>query len=202
MRYFGFWILVITTTFMIGVGADRAVRHFSVTELPAPTPVKHVVSDLPKTENEVARTVAAVTPTKPNPIFVLDYDRKMFWPWAYFHAYGPMPKTFEIDSIEVALNGFAEQNEGYITVYKTHDYTYKTAGVVFALVTEQRLMFVTEQMPHSEFAYRFDGEFLHTDFEKLGGTNTVVLRGTLTKMKNGQTIAKRTVSFTVEHLGC
>jgi hypothetical protein len=190
---------------MIGVGADRAMQNFSAAELPAPVPVKPVVIDFPETGNEVARTVAAMTPTepaKPKPIFVLDYDRRMFWPWAFFHAYGPMPKTFEIDSIEIGLNGAAEDDQGYIAVYKMHDYTYKSASAVFALVTKQRLMFVTERMPHSEFAYRFDGEFLHTDFEKLGGTNTVVLRGTLTKMKNGQTIAKRTVSFTAEHLGC
>jgi hypothetical protein len=72
----------------------------------------------------------------------------------------------------------------------------------FALVTERKLFFVTSKGTESEFEYRFDGEFVKTDFEEFADKNIEVLRGTLTKTKDGRKIAEHTVSFRMEHLGC
>jgi hypothetical protein len=52
--------------------------------------------------------------------------------------------------------------------------------------------------------YRFDGEFLHRDLSAVANKeNTPVLRGTLTKIKNGQKVAEAKVSFWLEQShGC
>jgi len=203
MRRAVLWIIVIMTTFMIGIGFDRAVRTFVASQIPSPAEPKPVAIYLPEPASEVTQTIASTTPTapdKPKPTFILDFNRDKFWPWADFQAIGPLPTTFEIDSIQVGINGFST-HPGFIGVDSTQD-SHQSANAVFALVTERRLFFVTERMPDSEFEYRFDGEFLHTDFEGLAGTNTPVLRGILRKTKNGRTIAECTVSFRAERLGC
>lgn len=180
------------TTFMIGVGIDRVAEKFLASQIPTPAePVAIVQSIVPGTPP---------APEKPKPTFILDYDHDKFWPWVEFEAIGSLPKTFEIDYIQVGLNNLST-DPGFIGVASSQDF-HQSAGAVFALVTERRLFFVTERMPNSEFEYRFDGEFLHTDFEGLAGTKTPVLRGTLRKTKNGQTIAECTVTFRAERLGC
>lgn len=202
MRRFVLWIIVIMSTFMIGVGIDRALQYFSATDAPAPARFEPVAIYFPQSENDIAQTVTALTPTepaKPRPILILDYDQEKFHPAGVFHAIGPIPREFaEIDCIEVGIIGVTGVGRSYISVHALNEPEADSADVVFALVTERRLFFVTEQMPDSGFEYRFDGEFLHTDFEAVSGTNTVVLRGTLTKTRNGQTIAERTVSFRVQ----
>jgi hypothetical protein len=205
MRHLILWIVAILITFSIGVATDQVVQQLSAVELTASVPLEPVALDSPVVKAEpVPPTVAESTPAAPpKPIFILDYDREKFWPWAVFQAMEPVSKEFaEVDSIEVGINGNADSEPGYIAVYSSIDNNNDSAQAVFALVTERRLFFVTGQMRNSEFEYRFDGEFLHTDFERLGGKNKAVLRGTLTKMKHGRTIAQRTLSFRVEHLGC
>lgn len=193
MRRAVLWIIVIMTTFIIGVGVDRALVKFMTSQIPTPA----------EPRDEVATTIVTTTPKAPDEskrTFILDYNHDKFWPWTGFIPIGSLPKTFEVDSIEVGVNNFST-DPGFITVYSSQDYR-QSAGAMFALVTRRRLFFVTERMPNSEFEYRFDGEFLQTDFEGLADTKTPVLRGTLTKTKNGQTIAERTVTFRAEHLGC
>ena len=190
MRRAVLWIIAIMTTFMIGVGINRAVEKFLTSQIPAPAEPVAMVQPIVST--------TPVAPEKPN--FILDFNRDQFFPWADFQLIGSLPKTFDIDSIQLGINGFST-HPGFINVNSTQDF-HQSASAVFALVTERRLFFVTKRMPNSEFEYRFDGEFLHTDLEKLVGTYTPVLRGTLTKTKNGQTIAERKVTFRAERLGC
>ena len=143
----------------------------------------------------------ATTPfSAPKPQFILDYDHEKFSPWAVFLIMGPTPKAFaEVDSIESGLLG---ANGGYLSVNTlTKDDKYDFAEATFALVTERRFFFATAKTS-SGFKYRFDGEFLRTDFESVAGKQKAVLRGTLTKMKNGRTVAQHTFSFRMEHLGC
>ena len=79
---------------------------------------------------------------------------------------------------------------------------YADARGTFALVSEQRLFFATSNLSNTEFEYWFDGKFLRTDFEAVEGKEVAVLRGTLTKTKNGRKIAEHTFNFRMEHLGC
>lgn len=192
MRRAVLWIIVIMTTFMIGVGIDRAVEHFLTSQMPTPAEPVAMVQTM------VSATPAA--PEKPRPTIILDFNRDQFWPWADFRVIGSLPKTFEIDSIQVGINGLGT-HPGFINVNSTQD-SHQAASAVFALVTEHRLFFITERMPNSEFEYRFDGEFLRTDIERQMATYRTVLSGTLTKTKNGQTIAECKVSFRAERLGC
>jgi hypothetical protein len=61
MRRFVLWIVVIMTTFMFGVGIDRALQRFSATELPAPVPHEPVVLRGTLTKTKKGQTIAGCT---------------------------------------------------------------------------------------------------------------------------------------------
>ena len=188
--------VLMLVTFALGVVIDLPLRQ------PKSEPQINKVP-LPRVE-----TVSLPPPVEPkppvstpDPHFILDYDPEKFSPWAVFLIMGSTPKAFaEVDSIESGLVG---TNSGYLQLNTlTKDGEYDGASATFALVTEQRMFFVTSKTRYTEVEYRFDGEFLTTDFDSLAGKKKAVLRGTLTKMKNGRTIAQHTFSFRTEHLGC
>jgi hypothetical protein len=78
------------------------------------------------------------------------------------------------------------------------DFFYQSA--VFLLVTEKRLVLVTEPTGLG-FEYRFDGEFLRGGVLADAGEGKAVISGRLTKTKNGRRIAERVVKFQVEQHG-
>jgi hypothetical protein len=95
----------------------------------------------------------------------------------------------------------ADEDFDYIAVYgdtKTGDWT----PANFALVTERYLYFTTEPSKEQGFQYRFEGEFLVKNFASLDGKHKAVVRGTLTKSRNGRTLAEQTVTFRMEYMGC
>lgn len=199
------WIVAVLITFAIGVVTDRIAQHFSTGELPAAVPLQPVAFNFPDPKPEFVPAVAdaSTAAATPKPILIRDYDPEKFFPWGVFHVMGPVPKEFaEVDSIEVGIYGHGDSDPGYIALHTNMHNEYESGAAVFAFVTTRRLFFVTEQLPDLEFEYRFDGEFLHTDFERFSEKNKAVLRGTLTKTKNGRTIAQCKVSFRFEHLGC
>lgn len=185
-------------TFALGVAIDWPLRQPKsepqINKVPLP---KVEIISLPSPIDPV--TTTPVNTQKPN--LILDYDPEKFSPWAVFLTMGPIPKAFaEVDSIESGLVG---ANCGYLHVNTlTKDGEYDVAEATFALVTERRLFFATSKTRNSGVEYRFDGEFLRTDFESVAGKKRAVLRGTLTKMKDGRTVAQHTFSFRMEHLGC
>ena len=79
---------------------------------------------------------------------------------------------------------------------------YDEAPATFAFVTERRVFFVTSPLATKHFEYRFDGEFVRKDFDNVAGTNKAVLRGTLTKTRNGRTVAQHEFTFRMEFEGC
>lgn len=189
-------------TFALGVLTDLPLR-----QLPSESDINKV--PLPKVETiSLPPPVAPITTTPfdtPKAHFILDYNPKKFSPWALFSIIGPTPNAFaEVDSIELALvDGHPGSNQGYINLnIVTKNNEYDCAEATFALVTERRLFFATAKNSESDFEYRFDGEFLKTDFSSGKTENKPVLRGTLTKMKNGRTVAQHTFTFRMEHLGC
>lgn len=139
----------------------------------------------------------------PKPHFILDYDPEMFNPYGTYYIMGPRPKEFAgFDSFEVVLIGL-EDDPGYISVFTNNEkYNSDNTSAVFAFVTERRLVFATAPTVNSKVEYRFEGEFLRTDFDAVAGTNKAVLRGTLTRSKNGRKLAESTVTFRMEHHGC
>ena len=170
-----------------------------------PPPRAPAVSLAPvELRKEPVAPIPPVPAATPEPILVLDYDREKFSPWAVFYIMGSKPKAFaDVDSLEVGLSPHVDDGEGYIQVNTfTPEGTWDRAWANFALVTERRLFFATSQVGYSEVEYRFDGKFLRADFHVVKGKKIAVLRGTLTKTKNGRKIAEHTFDFRMEHLGC
>lgn len=202
MKRLIFRIAVMLVMFASGLGVDRLVRRLKSNN--APPPQVESVS----VEREVPVTVTPVAPkatpaATPKPNLILDYDSEKFNPYAYFSIMGPIPDDFlSFGGIELGLVNDAD-DPGYITVgsYDSNN-NYDTASATFALVTERRLFFVTSPARFSGVEYRFDGEFLRTDFNSVAGKDKKVLRGTVTKTRNGIKIAEHTFNFSMYHLGC
>ena len=148
--------------------------------------------------------IAPVPTATPEPVLILDFDFEKFSPWAVFYIMGRLPTEFaDFNSLEVGWSRDVEGYPGYISVITCDPSdTRDGAFAKFALVTERRLFFATSRMRNSEVEYRFDGKFLRTDFDAVKGKNIAVLRGTLTKTKNGRRIAEQTFNFRMKHLGC
>ena len=199
MKRFLVRVVVMLISFAFGIAIDRLVSQ-PATDCCEPPEVV-----VPEPQRELVPTVAPIEPlptATPKPTFVFDYDRSKFNFFAAFSIMGPTPREFDdISVLEVALSPV--DDDAYISVNTcTPGAACDSAPAVFALVTERRLFFVTSQQRISEVEYRFDGKFLRTDFDAVDGKNVAVLRGTLTKTKNGRTIAEHTFKFRFEHLGC
>jgi len=200
MRRVILWIAAILITFAIGLGADRLWWHIFAAPAPAPKAEPVAVDVQPLRETVFVPVPAEPTPAKPT--MILDYDPLSFQVWTVFYIMGPKPKEFaDFDSMEAMLNPQAN-DPGTITVRTREGNEYDNAEATFGLVTEQRLFFATSKSDNGDFEYRFDGEFLRTDFDKVAGKNKAVLRGTLTRMKNGRTITQHELTFRMEYMGC
>lgn len=205
MRRFILWIAAILITFAIGVGADRLWWHF-FTAPPAPTKVEPAATAeiaFPQREVVYLPPAPPPPPSPPKRSLILDYDSKKLSVWAIFYIMGSQSKEFaDIDSIEAELNPESEDSPGSIAVYTHTRDQYETAYAIFGLVTDQRLFFATEKLGKGDVSYRFEGKFVRTDFDVVAGKDKAVLRGTLTKMKNGRTIAAQEFTFRMEYMGC
>jgi hypothetical protein len=197
MRRVILWIVAILITFALGTGADSLRRYLFKKEPPAAA----------KPEIEVAAPVV-VTPTPaaetaPAPNLILDYNKEKFNHYGALYIMGPAPEGFRhFDCIALALSGTHEvESSESITVYGGGE-NGEWAEANFALVTERYLYFTTTPDHEEGFQYRFEGEFLVKDFSSIEGKNKAAVRGTLTKSKNGRTIAEQTITFRVEYMGC
>ena len=205
MRRFILWIAAILITFAIGVGADRLWWHF-FSAPPSPTRVEPTAAAIAFPQQEVVFVPAAAppaAPSQPKPNLILDYDSTQLSVWAVFYIMGPQSKEFaDIDSIEAELSPESPDYPGTILINTHKGDEYDNANATFGLVTNQTLFFATEKLGKGDFAYRFDGWFVRTDFDVVAGKDKAVLRGTLTKMKNGRTIAQQEFTFRMDYMGC
>jgi hypothetical protein len=205
IKRFILYIAAPLLTFLLGEGIDRVIWQRPMKDVPA-------VSVAPATPNlephqEVIPVVAAAAAPEPAatpaPVLILDFPREKFMPYAAYFIMGRTPKEFaDFNSLELGMPHDGDVSDAYIRVYETANDVWESYDASFALVTEQKLFFVTSKGSNSEFEYRFDGEFVRTDFEVVAGKNKAVLRGTLTKTKDGRRVAEHVVSFRMEHIGC
>ena len=198
------YVIVMLMTFAFGAGVGRLLSPVYEDKLPQ-AELDVVLPPLKAPEQELVATVTAVAaaPTA-TPILIRDYDPKKFTPWGVLYIMGGKPKAFaDFDAIEMEFSGPGEDEHGYLGVSTgTPESVYDSAQAIFALVTERRLFFVTSKTQKTGVEYRFDGQFLRADFDTVEGKNIPVLRGTLTKSKDGRKIAEHTFNFRMEHLGC
>lgn len=199
-------VVAMLLTFALGIAVYWLALRRPVNSTPPPACKVEVVS--PEAVVQRLAAVAPVVPVAPVPAatplphFILDYEPETFNPYGMYYIMGPKPKEFaNFDSFELVLIGGAN-DPGYISVFTNGDYNSDSASAVFALATERRLLFTTGPTKISGVEYRFEGEFLRTDFNAVVGKNKAVLRGTLTRTKNGRKLAESTVTFRMEALGC
>ena len=198
-------VVVMLLTFALGVAVEWLILRRPLNKTEPPCKVE-VVSPEAVVERLASLTPVAplepVPAATPKPHFILDYDPETFNPYGMYYIMGPKPKEFaNFDSFELVLIG-GDNDPGYISVFTSGDYSSDSASAVFALATERRLIFATSPSNNSRVEYRFEGEFLRTDFNSVAGKNKAVLRGTLTKSKNGRTLAESTVTLRMEQHGC
>jgi len=203
MRRIVLWIAAILITFSIGVGVDNLWWHFMAAP-PAPATVKPAAFDLVVPLKEAVYVPAPAPPpaSPPKPNIILDYDDEDYLSAAFF-ILGPKPKEFaDIESISIYLSPgtYDYPAEFHVNIHQDNDdYPYDNAAATFGLVTDRRIFFVTSKLGSKDFEYRFDGEFLRKDFDAVSGKKKAVLRGTLTKTRNGRTVAQHEFAFWMEH---
>jgi hypothetical protein len=200
-------VVVMLLTFALGVVVDWLILRRAVNNTP-PTPKVEAFSPAPLepaiASYVPAAVVAPLPEASPKPHFILDYDPETFNPYGMYYLMGPKPKEFEsFEGIELEVFPNQGNDPGYIAVYKRYpDGSSSGPSAVFALITKRRLVFATSKTGDSGIEYRFEGEFLRTDFDSVDGKNIPVLRGVLTRSKDGRTLVERTVSFRFEYIGC
>jgi hypothetical protein len=169
----------------------------------SPKPVEVQSSQVCVPDRVEVRTVFVPPPAPPppSPHGVFDFDVREFDPMGYFHVVGKKPKGLE------QLNNFylswAYDNLAVTETVRADFYDNKKYSAAFVSVTRRRVVFVTKPESVDTFAYRFDGEFLHTNLVPFVNSSKPVLRGTLSKWKGNKKIAEGVVSFRLEqHIGC
>jgi hypothetical protein len=188
---------IVTLTFLCGVASHRLVHPNRTKVRASETPV-------------VAKIRYAMPPASPSPTpsetytnqLLFDYDRKTFDPTGSYYVIGNVAEFSEFESIELwPVHVDAKPNSAFIGV------AFATVGqrvepVVFGVVTRHRLIFKTRSPYEEDVEYDFDGEFLRGKIVYEAPSGRAVLRGRLTKSKNGRTIAERIIKFRVEYHGC
>ncbi|HEY8227820.1 MAG TPA: hypothetical protein VIG25_21295 [Pyrinomonadaceae bacterium] len=194
-------MLVLMLTFAVGAGLDRLISPRADHASQSGQPVTAIVAEVHESTPAPVGAVEPVATTTTSKL-IFDYDPEKFFPEGGYSIIGRKPEALsDFDSFGLGTDIRDGKLTGYITVQTNGDGKYDSQTPIFGLVTEQRLFFVT---PVSEegFEYRFDGEFLRHHFESVGGTDKAVVRGTLTKMKNGRKVAEHIVSFRIEYDAC
>ena len=133
----------------------------------------------------------------PSPRVICDYDPANFDPVAELHAVGKKNKSLAAVSFLLLSTGTDTQ----VTVSISDLGGHETPDTKFALVTDRRLFFVTDQTSDG-FEYRFDGEFLQSGILYEAPEGKVVLKGTLLKSKNGRTVVEWPLKFEVVQDQC
>jgi hypothetical protein len=192
MRRVILWIVALLITFAIGTGLHSLRRFLFTTESTVAAKV------------EVASPVFITTASEPirQPNLMLHYNQGSVDHYGALYIMDPAPEGFtDFAFIALGLSGMhVVESSDYITLYSNEFAEWGHAD--FAFVTERYLYFTTGRIENHDFEYRFEGEFLVKDFDSVEGKNQAAVRGTLTKFKNGETVARQEVTFRVEYMGC
>jgi len=192
--------LLMIITFAIGLGADWLFSERQV-DCNRP-PLENPVLVTPKVVESQPPAVLASPVATPTPVLIFDYDQSRFSPEGIYYINGEIPHGFEdFNGFDLSRGEIAGQPSNYIGVQTLANNVYSGHPAVFALVTERRLFFITSRSEEG-FEYRFDGEFLRKNVQSNAGKGVSVLRGKLTKIKDGREVAERLLNFHLEHDGC
>ncbi len=186
-------LLVAIATFLIGTTSHRV---FDSREEASPVPQSEWVRATFQERDELP-----VRPQLAEPEVVFDYDPTEFNPRGDYFILGRKPKEFrEFDLLEIAVDEDRISGRVLFSTYidGQYDGIYATSGVV----TKQRISLVAKPSTEDGVGYRFEGEFLRQGEVWRAGKSQAVLKGRLSKIKGGETIAEAVVEFRIEYLGC
>ena len=186
-------LLIAMATFLIGTTSHRVFdRH----EAALPVPQSESV---PITFQE--QTELPLRPQFAEPEVVFDYDPTEFNPRGDYFILGRKPTEFrEFDCLEIAVD--EDKIAGQVSISTKVESEYDVNYEISGLVTRERIYFVAKPWSDENVGYRFEGEFLRQGEVWRAGKSEAVLKGRLSKTKNGETIAEAVVEFRIEYLGC
>lgn len=180
-------LLVALATFLIGATSHRVFdRHEEASSV-------RVTSQDPDE--------FPLRPQFAEPDVVFDYDPTEFNPRGDYFILGPKPKEFsEFDCLEIAVD--EDKISGQVSISTKVESEYDVNYEITGLVTRQRIYIVAKPWSEENVGYHFEGEFLRQGEVWRAGKSEAVLKGRLSKTKDGQTIAEAEVEFRIEYLGC
>ena len=178
-------LLVAIATFLIGTTSQRV---FESHEVASPVP-----------QSEWARVTFKPPPAEPEVVF--DYDPTEFNPRGDYFILGRKPKEFrEFDALEIAVD--EDKISGSVMISTLVNGEYGGIYGITGVVTKQRISLVAKPTSEEDFGYRFEGEFLRQGQLWRAGRSQAVLKGRLSKVKGGVTVAEAEFKFRIEYLGC
>jgi hypothetical protein len=139
-----------------------------------------------------------VPPAAPPPLEIFDFDSKSPPPSGTFYL-SKTPKGFE----DIEFVNFwwwdprdEDESKGKGTINVQANGGSDKQRTVVSLITRRRVLLITESESGKGFGYRFDGEFVpNKNLEALADAGKPIIRGTLTKTKNGKKVAESSVSL-------
>jgi hypothetical protein len=142
--------------------------------------------------------------SKPSSILIFDYDARRLNPDAVYTFLNGNPKGFgKHDYIYIEISRKIEAIENttdHVAFGISKADGFEALPASFALVTNSRVFFATGKTSDG-FEYRFDGQFLRSGNIAVAlGKN--VLKGKLTKTKNGRTVKEWTVKLGIAEDAC
>ncbi len=198
-------LVIALATFFIGVTVTLVLTESRLSALhTSPQEVKPLTQKVPE-------EAAVINSASPVPEFILDYDPEEFNPRGTYFILGRKHKDLrEFDCFELVVEGRDGIASGDATVYtkyfgKNKDYHITTGNGDYALsgsLTKRRLAFVATPKSAEDFEFRFSGHFMRGGRVSEAGRNEAVVKGSLTKLKDGVKVAEREIKFRVEYLGC
>lgn len=212
MKRIGLRLIVAVVAFGFGVAVDQVVISRTAV-MPQTNTVEAAVATN-KVESQVSTTTDSaddschtgtyipLAPDATHRIVLLDYNLAKFDPTGTYFPLKPLPKEFaDVEHFDLTVNQVDGEVWGSGFVQTQIDRKYDFPAAEFMLLTERRVFFVTSERKDNGFAYRFEGEFLANPAAQMDSGRAVV-RGTLSKTKNGRTVAECKASFEVKYLGC
>ena len=186
-------LLVAIATFLIGTTSHLVFERHEVAASGFDFPVPSSFQD---------RTESPEQPPPAEPEVVFDYDPTEFNPRGDYFILGRKPKGFrEFDGLEIAVD--EDKISGRVLIStSSYDDEYGAIYKISGVVTNQRISLVAKPSSEDAVDYRFEGEFLRQGELWRAGRFQPVLKGRLSKLKGGVTIAEAEVKFRIEYLGC
>jgi hypothetical protein len=182
-------------TFSVGIGTDLLLASKpKPIEKTSQIPISEPMGFIPVT----APSLPAI-PIPETPKIICDYDPTKFDPTASLYVLSQKPKTFGDNDLFLEIFALADDPVARVEIVNLGGN--ETPPTEFALITDRRFFFVTRQTSDG-FEYRFDGEFLRRGVLYEAPEGKAVLKGTLTKSRNGRTVTEWALKFGVVYDGC